>query len=987
MPQTPTSYIYNVYAVNGDQKSDAAIPCQIVAGAYEVPWIADFNNEEEGLGLFTVINGGDEDYTWIWKDNAARIPTYGHTASDDWLITPPVHLKSGHEYVFRFDALCGGGGANADERVSAWMGGDATVEAMTTSLIAETSISTNAYQAYSQTFTPGATGEYRFGLHCTSAIHIYLQVDNVCVRLANDCAKPAAVSDMTITPDPTGALQAVLRFTVPVKDALGDMLTEVGSVKIYNNAGAVIETMTDVQAGQAIEYPVTVEKAGKYRYTVAVTNSKGQSDFASATCYIGTNVPGAVTGLTVCETDTWGEVTLTWKAPNVDADGEPLNASSLKYSIYDDIGRVIVDDVNTTVYTYQAVATDEEQKYMGWRVSAVTSAGEGEKTATGMLPVGRPTGCPYSESFANGKLTHTLAMVCTYGSAGFEICKDNDGDVFCTSQDADGGFLQIEGAATTDATNLDIVRIYTGKIAVGGDAPALSFYFRMGIGATNSINVYAEEWLGYGGLEQLNDGALRNDASNGWMRVQLPLTQYVGKTMCFVIEVQNVMDRHTYLDNIRIEDMPANDLETYNFTAPSKARAGEKMTTSVTVQNLGAQTAGNWHAELLRNGEVVSTCAGVSLESGGICIAYLYDVPPVFAADEVEYSARVVMDGDMVAENDETESVSIELVMPEWPSVTRIEGRVCDYGYDCNYIKWMTPEEGDCSPVTDDFDDYAAWEKYAFGEWKLYDLDGLNTLGIVISGTALDSPVAGTPASFYVIERGDMAHSGTQCLMAIGSNRGESDDWLVSPVLSGDAQTITFWERAVTAYMPEVYYQVFVSTTTNELSSFESIDVKSQASMTGWKQHSIDLPEGARYFAIRCTQALYTGAFLIDDVTYTPGTNSTRDLLGYNIYRDGEKIAFIDGYVSEPDGAQAQSEDEISTYYYDNVAGHHKYFVTAVYQKGESVPSPTIVIDADGISTTAAHGYMPKAAYDLSGRRTENGNLVIINRKKTISWK
>ena len=59
------------------------------------------------------------------------------------------------------------------------------------------------------------------------------------------------------------------------------------------------------------------------------------------------------------------------------------------------------------------------------------------------------------------------------------------------------------------------------------------------------------------------------------------------------------------------------------------------------------------------------------------------------------------------------------------------------------------------------------------------------------------------------------------------------------------------------------------------------------------------LPEGARYFAIR-----YVGedamALLLDDIVYIPKSSTLDgiDILGYNVYRDGELLTPY--YITEP---------------------------------------------------------------------------------------
>ena len=967
VPTSPVEYTYTVYAVQGDMTSEGMQSPSVYAGAYAVPYLADFDDEAKGLDGFTIVNGGDERYTWRWANDAAQIPTWGNTESDDWLITPPIHLEAGESYTFRLDALCGGSGATASEVFRVYYGRENNVQSMTNELIYNTVVTHNDYKAYTRDFTVTATGDYFVGIQCVSSIRYYLQVDNVCVRLASDYGKPAPVSDLTLTPDYDGGLSARVQFTVPTTDVNGDPISEISQVKIFRDM-ALIQTFTDKTVGDKVDYvDTTVPKTGYHEYTVYTANSKGASPFVTEKCYVGANVPGNVTDVNVAE-PAWGEASLTWTAPAQDVDGQPLNPALVTYDIYDHEGKPVASDVKGTSYTYTAVASGKEQRYIGYSVQAKTAGGESERVATGMLPFGEPTACPYAESFADKRMAHTFAAVCVTGNGGFDLCDDSQTERQVTSQDGDNGFLCIEGTPAIDLTNLDIVRLYSGKITVGGDQPALSFYYKgNGLGSSNSIRVHAVEWGTGAPMQELTTTPITTNVSNDWERVQLSLADFKGKTMRFVIEVYNVMDRYTYLDNIEIADMYSHDLEAYNFSVPAKARAGESMTACVTVQNRGAETASGWHVELMRGSDVVWTQEGMSLESGRLCLVYLYDTPPVFGAEEGDYSARVVYDADENTDNNTTASATVAYVMPSWQAVTDFKG---EQAASDAVLTWARPTDGGSLAANDSFEDYFAWEKETIGDWHVYDCDGLNTLGL----STMTIPVAGQPAAFYVFASEEMAHTGSQCLAAFGSSKGDTEDWLVSPVLSGYAQTISFWERGFTASYPQVYYEVLVSSRSRNMSDFTVLAPSTQASLTAWKRHSYDLPEGTRYFAIRCTQAQFTAGLFVDDFEFEAGTHSTYDLKGYRLYRNRELLAELDAET-----LAYTDRDALAT------KAPQTYFVTAVYDKGESVPSESVSFNLDAIDAVSA-ARTATTTYDLTGRRvtTRQKGIVITDGKKII---
>ena len=173
-------------------------------------------------------------------------------------------------------------------------------------------------------------------------------------------------------------------------------------------------------------------------------------------------------------------------------------------------------------------------------------------------------------------------------------------------------------------------------------------------------------------------------------------------------------------------------------------------------------------------------------------------------------------------------------------------------------------------------------------------------------------------------------HGGSKYLIAFAaysddkSVPAKNDDWLISPPLSGQAQNISFYARSShTAY--DEKFEVYYSTAEPVRDDMQML--KSLSANFGWKQHAFSLPEGARYFAIR-----YVGedamALLLDDIVYIPKSSTLDgiDILGYNVYRDGELLTPY--YITEP------------TFTDTDVTGEHTWHVTVVYSKGNQI-SPT----------------------------------------------
>lgn len=93
--------------------------------------------------------------------------------------------------------------------------------------------------------------------------------------------------------------------------------------------------------------------------------------------------------------------------------------------------------------------------------------------------------------------------------------------------------------------------------------------------------------------------------------------------------------------------------------------------------------------------------------------------------------------------------------------------------------------------------------------------------------------------------------------------------WLISPELSGEAQTVSFYIKSVTmAY--EERFRVLYSTDTKSTSDFVKVATANYYTPNSlWRRFSVKLPEGAKYFAIHCISEDAFG-LMVDDITYIP---------------------------------------------------------------------------------------------------------------------
>ena len=194
----------------------------------------------------------------------------------------------------------------------------------------------------------------------------------------------------------------------------------------------------------------------------------------------------------------------------------------------------------------------------------------------------------------------------------------------------------------------------------------------------------------------------------------------------------------------------------------------------------------------------------------------------------------------------------------------------------------------EAATTTEGFDDTSVFEPFglggitadehhgAFGDWTLYDGNGMHVYGF----NGIDFPNSYESGAWQVISVvGDgagfaekyPAHSGDQYLISFCPaeeyNYPAADHWLISPELSGNAQAILFYARAITSQYGSETFEVWASSTNNNPESFTRVD-NYATDATFWTEFSAELPAGTKHFAIRHISKDIFG-LLIDDVTYS----------------------------------------------------------------------------------------------------------------------
>ena len=394
-----------------------------------------------------------------------------------------------------------------------------------------------------------------------------------------------------------------------------------------------------------------------------------------------------------------------------------------------------------------------------------------------------------------------------------------------------------------------------------------------------------------------------------------------------------------YVDNVAVTANIDNDLA-INLSAPTTVKAGQTVTATSTVTNAGGNAAQNYVVSITEgNFALMNQIVDEELVPGATK-SFTVEVPTTVFDDEkvITLVAQVTYDADENEINNSAEaSTTVEasnVNAPENLTGEGAEGGTIE-------LSWTMPAAPEV--YTEDFENTEVFPEFdlggittsvhngAIGEWTLYDANGTATYGY----SSVEVPNLGSAMAWIVFAPNSSLisqnlmdtqapHSGFQAMASYCVTEGATDHWLISPELTGEAQTISFYARELNDQYGAETFEVLASSTDNVSTSFTPVASLS-SSTTDWAEYTADLPEGTKYFAIRHTSNDIFALF-VDDITCktaNPPAGTVPD--AFNIYLDGEFIATIEG--------------DVNTYTIEGAEeGGHVCSVTAVYGETESAP-------------------------------------------------
>lgn len=987
-------YGYGITPVNGGVKGDEVVSNYVAFGnAITPPFYGTFDDASE-MALYEIIDGNGDGVTWAWdepnwsndKDACVTTAKSENADADEWLILPALKVKAGSVYNLSFRVK--GTSKWYPQKFEVKYGKSATAAGMTETLLAEETIELSDYEVRKATFTPTEDEELYIGFHdISSKGQQGLKIDDITIGEGISLNAPDSVSNLSVVAAEKGALQATLSFKAPEKTYDGSNLENITKFLI-RRSGQVVAEAPSAKPGATVTFTDNTATNGINIYSVAAVNEQGAGFYCKPVAiYVGQTSPLEPENRRTAEHP--DKVTFTWEESNVGNYDGYVDLSDVTYVIAERGGSdyyptyTKVDSVKgqTTIDIPMVTNTGAQVLKTLW-ISAKNDYGQSSYKALPSIMLGKPYDLPFSESVAKNLLHGRLWTTYGTGKSDFWTIDDNYPD--CV--DNDGGAFHMISEADTDWAYLG-----TGKISLAGAAePKLIFYHKAETGSNAKIKIEVE--LPDGTTEEVaNIDAAKDEGK--WTASAVSLADYADKDF---VSVNFVAQANTgnvvYIDRMFIRDTYTYDLSA-EIEAPETARKGDTENVKVTVNNFGSKDARGYKVELYANNKLIASKTPAEPLKAYYFETFNFEYPISILEDKegVELKAVVVYSNDLNTDDNEV-SASTKFEISTKPHPDSATATKTENGVE---VAW-TAVDSESKTATESFESYTSWSTDLFGDWKSV----ANNTGTTGGPFNMKYPSQGTSFAFTLADPldrwlskeqleqvpGFKAHTGSKYLAAFhraddGGNDVTQDNWLFSPELSGEQQTISFWVKNENDTDQKINYpetfDVLYSTTDSKQASFTKIGETHTASKGEWEEVSVELPAGSKYFAINHnTVAANSFVFMIDDITYTYGPGT---VILYRIYRDGTLVGTV---PSDQTTFVDKTADNNTKYVYG---------VTAVYFDGES--EATIATD----TTTGINDVFKaektfdvytvdgiRVATNVSSFSTMKKGVYIVNGKKVI---
>ena len=994
---TMGNHTYQVIAYNAaGSGAKSEVKTVFLSAVLSVPTTFDLTKKDV-FEIFQVIDANDDEKTWKWSESYGTYYSYSSSlAADDYLVSAPVKFEAGKNYRVVVTANC----ADADypEAFRVLVGKEATVAGLNTLIADTTWVATEEAESNEAEFTATEDGTYYVAIQAVSPANMWrLNISSLAIENGAEPTAPAAVTEFAAVAGEKGALEVNVSFNAPAKAVNGTDLTDNLTINVLRD-GEVVKTFEAAAPGSSLNWKdENVEQSKTYVYQVVASNASGaglKSDKVSV--YVGFDVPADLANLTA--TDNATSIKFAWdKVGEVGATGGYVNPAAVDYEVWSlkivetmfgqslDYDQLLASETDKDNYVLAENTDEGVQDYKYWAVQPVNVAGVGTPAVASML-VGAPYTLPFFESFT-GSAFHYLW---DYSS---------NAGIFVSEESSDDDAVALQLTALDEPGTVDI---FTGKVSLKNAAnPTLLFDVKSA--TVSKINVI-------GSVEGGKFTAIKADApvTSEYTTIKVPLNDLkdarfvqLGFSADFANATIEDIDWETYeyvytwgdllnIDNIRIVDLYEHDVEVA-LNAPASVVAGSAAKLQVKVSN-NAENAANGFTLKLTAGEkeIYNKTFNEALKPfSSIDVEAAFETTVFDEAGDVTLTAEVVYENDLNPDNNADEAV----ITVKEPTATAPSNLVAEQTAEQAEkgevtLTWTAPAEGAAQEVTEDFTAYenGANETGMVGEWTLVNANGktkgslfkdleLANDGLAKAWQVFNPEAYGITNPSFNGPNGSLSESYLISGYNLeGQTYPDNDDWLISPVLTGIAQEISFDISALDVQYGPSSYEVLASSTDTELASFTKV-AGAELTTAGWGKVTAQLPEGTKFFAIRNT---------------TPGDGALCVALGNIKYqKGGAKAESFNIYV---DAATAGNTTEATAILKELAAGNHVFAVTAVYANGAESKPVTATLDVTNAINEILSSGKSFTIYTVDGklinRQATNLNGLkgsyIINNKKVI---
>lgn len=515
--------------------------------------------------------------------------------------------------------------------------------------------STSLYKVNPTTGISQSVAWFNQGNHFTGLYIPYLTADNG--------AAPARVSGLDAQADLNGAMKDTIKWVTPSKTWAGDDLANLQSVKIYRkNAGYATTELTktaDLIANSQLlaTVPATEKETamswvdenpidGINTYYVLAANDKGNGVIDSIRCYMGIDVPGAVSNIMLEKNGTG--VDISWTAPEKGANNGYIGTEGLSYKITrlpDNV--VVAENVTDTKYTDNTLG--EQQSY-SYTIQAVNAKGAGAIATSDPIMAGSALKTPISLAFDT----------------------QTDADRWSTNKMNNSIYFYYAGGWSDDYKCMIGYGTSNGTVEGTLISPPLyleegkTYRFTTDFQADFFDDAYFDLYVGVGTNSESQDGATIIAKREGEQYAEpYHREQYedyfvapASGTYYYTLRVKTVDKYNIFkLFGLKVDYVAENDMAATSIDGVLEAVAQQANECTVKVRNLGSKDQENYTVKLLMDneGKMVEVGSGTGtelLKTGETADVKVSFNPPY---DGVwDFYGVVVANGDEVRANDTT---------------------------------------------------------------------------------------------------------------------------------------------------------------------------------------------------------------------------------------------------------------------------------------------------------------------------------------------